>query len=49
MSLEERGEAAIINIVGNVDLSQIARLGQALDIPQLGKAGELEPEEESEP
>ena len=36
MVLENRGEAAFINIVGNIDLEQIGQLGHKFNIPSLG-------------
>ncbi|MEM7356049.1 MAG: DUF4252 domain-containing protein [Acidobacteriota bacterium] len=39
MAIEAGGEAALINIVGKLDLSQLGRLGETLDIPQLSKPG----------
>ncbi len=42
--IEEGGDVAVINIVGRIDLAQLEKLGEALDIPQLG----LSPEEPAE-
>ena len=49
LAIEEGDEAAIINIVGKVDLSQLERLGEALDIPHLSRPPEPTDEEESDP
>ncbi len=43
--IEEGGEVAVINIVGRMDLAQLEKLGEALDIPQLG----LSPDESGDP
>ncbi len=34
--IEEGGDVAVINIVGKMDLAQLEKLGETLDIPQLG-------------
>ena len=49
LAIEEGDEAAVINIVGKMDLSQLERLGEALDIPQLSRPPEPTDEEESDP
>ncbi len=47
LAIEEGGDVAVINIVGRMDLAQLEKLGEALDIPQLGwppePAGEQNP------
>jgi len=35
MSLEKNGESAFVNIVGNIDMDALARLGDKFDIPSL--------------
>ena len=47
--VEEGGDAAVINIVGDIDMTQIARLGRKLNIPHLGEAQELSEGSEDEP
>ncbi len=47
--VEEGGDAAVINIVGDIDMTQIAQLGRKLNIPQLGAAQELSEESADEP
>jgi hypothetical protein len=37
LSLEPKGEAVVINIVGRIDPAQLGRLGKSLDVPQLQK------------
>ena len=51
LALEAGGEAAVINIVGRMEPSQLERLGETLDIPQLGAAAGpvAEPETEEGP
>ena len=38
--LEEGGDAAVVNIIGQIDMTQLAKLGQTFNIPQLGEAQE---------
>lgn len=48
-SIEKGGEAAFVNIVGNIDLETIGELGDKFDIPSIGDiSGVKEKEEKSE-
>ena len=36
VSIDENGEAAFVNIVGNIDMDTLGKLGQKFDIPGIG-------------
>lgn len=44
LAIEAGEEAAMVNIVGQLDPAEIGRLGQSFDIPQLEKATPKKPE-----
>ena len=39
MGVDPAGEVAIINIIGQIELSQLERLGEVLHIPHLSPSG----------
>ncbi len=49
LAIDMDGEAALINVVGRMNIDQIGRLGQALDLPQLSQPQEPEAKKDPKP